>query len=320
MEDFLRQLLQSLVDGLATGSVYAMIALGYTLVYGIIKLINFAHGEFYMIGAYIAYFIFASPLTTSASPVVFSLVLLLMLIATCAGTSALAVFTEKIAYKPIRRYDRVVALLTAIGISFLLQNLARLTFGAQSRGYVGIASDRPDSAAATFLDWYTRYTNFAGIEIQNAKILIMIIAAVSMTGLYFLIMHTRMGKAMRCTSQDMEAARLMGIDTDAVISRTFALGGAFAGIAGLLYGMLSGVDPMMGFIPGLKAFVAAVVGGIGSIPGAVLGGLALGLAENLAIFANLDTAYKDAVAFALLVIILLFRPNGILGVQRKEKV
>ncbi|NQU43402.1 branched-chain amino acid ABC transporter permease, partial [bacterium] len=146
------------------------------------------------------------------------------------------------------------------------------------------------------------------------------VMAVSMGFLYLLVMRTRMGKAMRATSQDLHAAKLMGINTDAIIAKTFALGGAFAGVTGMLMGMLLTVDPMMGFRPGLKAFVAAVVGGIGSIPGAVVGGLTIGLSENLAVFANLDTAYRDAVAFGLLVIILLFRPGGILGVHRREKV
>ena len=320
MGELARELLQATVDGLAAGSLYAMIALGYTLVYGIIKLINFAHGEFYMFGAYIGLFVFTSPLAATTSPILFGLLFLLALGASACGAMLLAVATERVAYRPIRRYDRIVALLTAIGVSFLLQNVARLVFGPDPRSYILAARTYPESCAAAFLKWYGAYTAPPGIEVQHAKMLIMGVAAVSMIGLYALVMRSRMGKAMRATSQDLEAAKLMGIDTDAVIARTFALGGAFAGVAGMLVGMLRIVDPMMGFMPGLKAFVAAVVGGIGSIPGAVLGGLTIGLAENLAIFANLDSAYKDAVAFGLLVVILLFRPGGILGVRRKEKV
>lgn len=313
----MREFLQCILDGLAVGSLYAMIALGYTLVYGIIKLINFAHGEFYMIGAYVAFFILASPLAATSSPFLFALVLLLALVASMAAASLLAVVAERIAYRPIRRYDRIVALLTAIGVSFLLQNVARLVFTPNPRSHSATA-DAP--CLARFLEWYRGYSHPLGFEMQNAKMLILLLSAGSMVLLYFLVMKTRMGKAMRATSQDGDAARLMGIDTDAIIAKTFALGGAFAGMAGMLMGMLYTIDPMMGFLPGLKAFVAAVVGGIGSIPGAVLGGLTIGLAENLAVFANLPTAYKDAVTFALLVAILLFRPGGIMGVQRREKV
>lgn len=315
-----QKFLQSGVDGLATGSLYAMIALGYTLVYGIIRLINFAHGEFYMVGAYAGFFVLTSPWAAQASPAMLGVWLALGLGASVGGASALAVLTERLAYRPIRRYDRIVALLTAIGVSFLLQNGARLVFRPEPRNFRVVGQTYPDSALVAFLDWYRAYSRVLGVELQNAKILIMVVAALSMAGLYFLVMKTRLGKAMRATSQDLEAARLMGIDVDRVIAQAFALGGAFAGLAGLLIGMLRNVEPMMGFMPGLKAFVAAVVGGIGSIPGAVVGGLVIGLVENLAIFFNLDSAYKDAVAFGLLVVILLVRPGGILGVQRREKV
>ncbi|HUT24000.1 MAG TPA: branched-chain amino acid ABC transporter permease [Sumerlaeia bacterium] len=315
----MKELLQTILDGLAEGSLYAMIALGYTLVYGIVKLINFAHGEFFMIGAYIGLFILATPASATSSPWLFALVLALAFGASVCGASLLAVATERIAYRPIRGYDRIVALLTAIGVSFLLQNLARLAFSPNPRSYAVPGND-PDACWGAFLRWYHAYAHPLGFELQNAKLLILIIAAVTLAFLYTLVMRTRFGKAMRATSQDLETAKLMGIDTDAVIARTFALGGAFAGLAGMLTGMLRIVEPMMGFMPGLKAFVAAVVGGIGSIPGAVLGGLVIGLAENLAVFANLDSAYKDAVAFAILVLILMFRPGGILGVLRREKV
>ncbi len=319
MPDWLYELIQALIDGLAIGSVYAMIALGYTLVYGIIKLINFAHGEFYMFGAYIGLFILTTPIANTSSVPLFIFILFIAMLGATIGGSLIAVLTEKIAYKPIRKYDRIVALLTAIGVSFFLQNLARLFFTPNPRSYRA-DPEKPQAVLDRFLEWYHGYTFPFDFELQNGKMLIMSITAVSMLLLYVLVMKTRMGKAMRATSQDEEAARLMGIDTDAIVSRTFALGGAFAGMTGMLVGMLYNVEPMMGFIPGLKAFVAAVVGGIGSIPGAVIGGLVIGLAENLAVFANLDTAYKDAVAFAILVFILLFKPSGILGVVRREKV
>ena len=316
----MREFLQYVIDGLAEGSIYAMIALGYTLVYGIIKLINFAHGEFYMMGGYIGLFLMSVPLAATSSPWLFALIVILAVGGSAAGASVLAVVTERVAYRPVRGYNRIAALLTAIGVSFLLQNVARLAFSPKPRSFEAFRTEHPESCLAGFIAWYKAMSHPLGFEIQNAKILVVGVAAVSMVGLYFLVMRTRFGTAMRATSQDLEAARLMGIDTDGVISRTFALGGAFAGMAGILVGMMRIVDPMMGFMPGLKAFVAAVVGGIGSIPGAALGGLAIGLAESMAVFANLDTAYKDAVAFALLVIVLLVRPGGIMGVRRREKV
>ncbi len=320
--DTLRQIIQVIVDGLATGSVYAMIALGYTLVYGIIKLINFAHGEFYMFGGYIAFYILTTPFAANASAGVFALLLMAAMLASACGSSILAVVTERVAYRPIRRYERIVALLTAIGVSFLLQNIARLVFSPDPRTFnvVSLRADAPDASPAVgFVRWYSDYQNIFGIEIQNAKIVFLIFCAASMILLYFLVQHTRFGKAMRATSQDLDAAVLMGIDTDKVISRTFALGGAFAGLAGMMVGMLRVIDPMMGFLPGLKAFVAAVVGGIGSIPGALIGGLIIGLSESTAI-QFIGSGYKDAVAFGLLIVILLFRPGGVMGVKRREKV
>ncbi|MBN1865927.1 branched-chain amino acid ABC transporter permease [Candidatus Sumerlaeota bacterium] len=317
MQDFL----QSVLDGVATGSLYAMIALGYTLVYGIVKLINFAHGEFYMVGAYVGFYVLLYGPGDAASPWTVAGLLLLAVAGSAAAASILAIATERVAYRPIRKYDRIVALLTAIGVSFLLQNLARIAFSPNPQSYVAaLRGGARDLPLARFLDWYQSYSLPFDFEIQNAKILILAVSAVSMGVLYVLVMKTRVGKAMRATAQDIEAARLMGIDTDRVIALTFALGGLFAGVAGMLSGMLYNINPMMGFLPGLKAFVAAVVGGIGSIPGAVIGGLAIGLAESLAVFANLPTEYKDAVAFAILVVILLLRPQGILGTKRTEKV
>jgi branched-chain amino acid transport system permease protein len=223
-----------------------------------------------------------------------------------------------------------VALLTAIGVSFILQNVARLAFSPNPRGFkkiLQIADDASQSAAARFVQWYGSYSKPFGqdvsdgavLEIHNGKMLIMLFTLFSVTVLYVLVRRTRFGKAMRATSQDLDAARLMGIDTDKVIARTFAVGGAFAGVAGLLFGLLNNVEPMMGFLPGLKAFIAAVVGGIGSIPGALIGGLVIGLAETFAV-EFIDSKYKDIIAFGILIIILLFRPGGILGVEQREKV
>lgn len=314
-----KALLQNILDGLAVGSIYALIALGYTLVYGIIRLINFAHGEFYMIGAYAGLFVLSGPWAATTSPALFGAVLLAAIAASSLSAALLAVATERIAYRPIRSYSRVSALLTAIGVSFFLQSAARLLFTPNPRTY-GPAQAGPESCWRRFLDWYKDYSHPLGFELQNAKILFLAITLLAMAGLYILVMKTRMGKAMRATSQDLEAAKLMGIDTDAVIAKTFALGGFFAGLTGILMGMLYTVEPLMGFRPGLKAFVAAVVGGIGSIPGAVAGGFVIGLAENIVSYVQPDTPYRDAVAFVLLVLILLFRPSGILGKTRREKV
>ena len=289
--DFLTYLL----NGLTQGSVYALIALGYTMVYGIIKLINFAHGEFYMIGAFIGFVCI-----TSGFPFLVALPLAMLL------SGLIAVLVERIVYRPIRNAGRITALITALGISLFFQYGGQLFLGAEPRAF----------PQAIPMKTY----QIGELYITSIQLIIFVSTLLLMFFLWWLVSQTKIGKAMRATSFNKEAAQLMGINTDRVISFTFFLGAAFAGAAGVLVGLYySVIDPMMGLIPGLKAFVAAVLGGIGIIPGAVLGGLILGVAENLVVGFWVST-YRDAIAFTILIFILLFKPAGLLGSNQKEKI
>lgn len=292
---FFYDLVTYLLNGLTQGSIYALIALGYTMVYGIIKLINFAHGEFYMIGAFIGFYAI-----TSGMPFLMALPLAML------GAGIIAVVVEKIVYRPIRDAGRIPALITALGTSLFFQYFGQQTIGADPKAF-------PQAIAV-------KTYQFGEIYITNIQLIIFFATFVLMCFLWWLVGYTKIGKAMRATSFDKNAAELMGINTDKIISFTFFVGAAFAGAAGVLVGLYyNTVEPMMGLIPGLKAFVAAVLGGIGIIPGAVLGGLVLGVAENLVVGFWVST-YRDAIAFGILIIILLFKPAGLLGVNRKEKV
>ncbi|OUR94238.1 branched-chain amino acid ABC transporter permease [Halobacteriovorax marinus] len=286
---------QYLINGLTQGSIYALVALGYTMVYGIIKLINFAHGEFYMIGAFIGYYIILAGVPLYLA---FPIAML--------GSGLIAVIIERLVYRPIRHAGRIPALITALGISLFFQYLGQMLIGADPKAFPAAIEEK------TYI--------FGEIMITNIQVIILVATFVLMVVLWWLVNHTRIGKAMRATSYNHDAAELMGIDTNKIISFTFFIGAALAGAAGVLVGMYyTTVEPMMGLIPGLKAFIAAVLGGIGIIPGAVLGGLTLGVAENLVVGFWVST-YRDAVAFAILIIILLIKPAGILGKNRKEKV
>ena len=297
-------LLQQLINGLALGSTYALIALGYTMVYGIIQLINFAHGEIYMLGAFIA-LIVAGTLTIYG----FSGAAILLLAALIAALYAAAYgYTlERIAYRPLRHAPRLSPLISAIGMSMFLQN------------YVMLAQT-PD-----FLPFPALIPDFAGLEpvahiIGSAEVVILLTSAVLMVGLTVLIRYTRMGRAMRATQQDLAMARLVGIDVDRVISFTFVIGSVLAAIGGVLVGSYLGqINFAIGFMAGIKAFTAAVLGGIGNIPGAVLGGLVLGLTEALAT-GYISSAYEDVFAFGILVLILILRPAGLLGRASQQKV
>lgn len=296
--------LELLLSGLTRGSIYALIALGYTMVYGIIQLINFAHGEIYMIGAFVA-LIVSGVLTIYG----FSGVSILVLAALIAVIYAAAYgYTlEKIAYRPLRNAPRLSALISAIGMSLFLQN------------YVLLAQT-PD-----FLRFPQLIPEFAFMEpiahiMGSAELIILITSAVTMVGLTVLIKYTRIGKAMRATQQDMIMARLTGINVDRVISVTFVIGSVLAAIAGVLVGSYIGqINYFIGFMAGVKAFTAAVLGGIGNIPGAALGGLVLGLAESMAA-GYISSAYEDVFAFGVLVLILILRPAGLLGKAVKQKV
>ncbi|CAM4126433.1 ABC transporter permease [Streptococcus penaeicida] len=289
-------MLQQLVNGLILGSVYALLALGYTMVYGIIKLINFAHGDLFMMGAFIGYF-----LINSFHLNIFVALLLTMLITACLG-----MLIEFLAYRPLRNSTRIAALITAIGVSFLLEYGMVYLVGAEARAF-------PQALKTV------KYT-LGPVSISNVQLIILFVSLILMLGLQFIVKQTKMGKAMRAVSVDSDAAQLMGINVNSTISFTFALGSALAGAAGVLIGLYyNSINPLMGMTPGIKAFVAAVLGGIGIIPGAALGGFMIGLIETISVTLGFSS-YRDAIVYAVLIIILLIRPAGLLGKNIKEKV
>ncbi len=304
------------IFGLAQGSVYALIALGYTLVYGILFMINFAHGEVFTGGVFTAYFVAMYMEKAGFIERHWILALLILMAIAMTVSVIVAVLLERIAYRPLRGAPRLVPLITAIGASFFLQYTYRGIYGSGVKTY-------PDFPA---LDGKL---NMFGREwpILTTQALVIVVAALMMIFLYWYVQKTKAGKAMRAVAEDKEAAALMGIDVDRVIVNTFALGGAMAGVAGILYALLfKQVNAFMGFIPGIKAFTAAVLGGIGNVPGAMLGGLFLGIVESLGPSLILDGLgipapyqLKDAIAFTLLVLVLIFRPTGILGERLSEK-
>lgn len=290
-------ILQQLVNGLFLGSIYALLALGYTMVYGIIKLINFAHGEVYMIGSFIGYFI----LNYNANIGFFPAMIVSMVV--CA---ALGVLIEFLAYRPLRKATRISALITAIGVSYLLQNVMTYFFKSDARSFPQVIQQQSYDLGI--------------IKVSNIQLIILFVSLLLMVLLQVIIQKTKMGKAMRAVSVDGDAAQLMGINVNRTISFTFALGSALAAAGGMLIGLYyNSIDPMMGVAPGLKSFVAAVLGGIGIVPGAALGGFVIGLIETIATALGFS-AFKDALVYLVLIIILLVRPAGILGKNIKEKV
>lgn len=294
----MEQVFQQMINGISLGGIYALMALGYTMVYGIINLINFAHGDIYMVGAYVGF-----ALTTF-----FNIGFLPALLISMAATSLLGIIIEKIAYKPLRKSPRITALITAISISLLLQYTIMYFVGPQTRTFPEVL----ESKSLKFLN--------GNVILDVKNIYIIAITLILMIALQFIVRKTKMGKAMRASSYDLEAAELMGVNVNKVISFTFAMGSALAGAAGVLVGIYyNTINPLMGSLPGLKAFVAAVLGGIGAIPGAVLGGFSLGIIETI-VSANGGSVFKDAVAFLILILVLLVRPNGLLGKTAKEKV
>lgn len=287
---------QQLVNGLSIGSIYALIALGYTMVYGIIKLINFAHGDIYMLGAYVG-FISIAQLHLGFFPA------LLLAMVVCG---VLGVIIERIAYKPLRNATRIAALITAIGVSYFLEYSTQKIMGPGVKTYPSVLGNQ------TF--------HVFGIQIQMQQIYILAITIILMLALQFIVRKTKIGRSMRAVSVDADAAKLMGINVDATISYTFAIGSALAGAGGVLVGMYyNTINPLMGMVPGIKAFVAAVFGGIGIIPGAMFGGFFIGIVEAL-VTAYGSSLYKDAVVYAILILILIIKPAGLLGKNVKEKV
>lgn len=305
----MNEFIQQIINGLTLGSIYALIAIGYTMVYGIIGMINFAHGEIYMIGAYVGVssIVGLSTLGLGVVPIIILLALLFSIIV----TSGYGWSVERLAYRPLRGSPRLVPLISAIGMSIFLQN------------YVAIGQSAKDLAIPAQI---TERWTFGGSEDEIAvgislmQVIIFAVTLICMVGLHLYIKHSRMGRACRACSEDQGMARLLGIDTNKVIALSFVIGAALAAVAGVLVALYVGVvNPFIGFIAGLKAFTAAVLGGIGSIPGAMLGGFLLGITESFT-SAYLRTEYKDVVAFLLLVLVLLFRPTGILGKPDIEKV
>ena len=291
--------LQQLINGLQLGFVYALIALGYTMVYGIVRLINFAHGDVFMVGAYFGFYALAS----------WHLPLPLALAVAMAGCAALGIFIERVAYKPLRNAPRISALITAMGVSLFLEYFTslRFMFGPDYRAY-----PRPFTVRS--------FDVGGGVSISNIQIIVFGVSILLMVALTLFVNKTRTGMAMRAVSYDKDTARLMGINVDLIISVTFGVGSALAGAGGVLYGIAyPQINPFMGVMPGLKAFVAAVLGGIGVIPGAMLGALIMGTVETFT-SAYISSTLRDAVAFGILIIVLLVRPAGILGRPAREKV
>ena len=289
-------ILTQLLNGLQLGSIYALVALGYTMVYGIILLLNFAHGDIIMIGGYISWVVMAQLGLHPALAIILSIV----------GCTLLGVLIDKVAYAPLRSAPRLSILITAIGVSYFLENGAQLMFGADAKVVPPYFDLRP--------------LDLLGVSVSPISILTVVVTIAATAGLALLVQKTKLGKAMRAVSEDMGAARLMGINVNTTISFTFALGSALAGIGSVLYSMAyTQVSPAMGVMLGTKAFVAAVLGGIGSIPGAVIGGFLVGFAEVFVSAIGLSV-WKDAIVFLLLIVVLIVRPTGILGRTMNEKV
>ena len=287
-------ILSTLINGLSLGGIYAMIALGYTMVYGIAKMINFAHGDIIMVGGYVIYVFMAThnPLLAVLMAVVFCVIL--------------GVVIEKVAYKPLRGASPLAVLITAIGISYLLQSLAQIIFGSANK-------------MVTVYDFGS--VEFLGVKVQVSALVTLAVTVVVMIALTLFVKCTRIGRAMIAVSEDKGAAQLMGINVNGIITITFAIGSALAALAGLFYLLKApSISSTLGAMPGIKAFTAAVIGGIGSIPGAMLGGILLGVVECISYKITAIAPYTDAIEFSILIIILLVRPTGFLGKKRREKV
>ena len=289
---------QQFINGMIKGSLYAMIALGYTMVYGILGIINFAHGEVFMIGAMVAMTVTTLLVKAGLGPVVALLIATLVAMVACMITSF---FIERLAYRPLRHAPKLAPLITAIGVSFILQALAMQFWGREHFPF-------PDVFPAD------RINLFGNVGITMREIIIMVVSLIMMGGLFVLVNHTKLGRAMRATSENVNVTALMGVNPNRVISATFMIGAALAAVAGILFASNFGgkVHFYMGFIPGMKAFIAAVLGGIGNIPGALVGGLALGLVEAMGA-GYISAEYEDVFAFVVLVVVLIFRPSGLLG-------
>lgn len=299
------EFLQQLINGLALGSILALIALGYTMVYGILRFINFAHGDVFMLGAFSGFYL--APKIAAILPlpsIAGALVVLIISMLICA---VLGVVIERFAYRPLRRSPKLTMLITAIGVSLFLEYTGQFAFGAAPKSFPQILPVYP-------------IAQFGGLSLNSNQVVVIVVTLLLLLALRFIVLKTRIGTAMRAVSFNPEAAALMGVNTDVIISFTFALGSALAAAAGILWSInYPAIDPLMGILPGLKAFVAAVLGGIGNLPGAALGGIIIGVTETL-VSGYISSTYRDAIAFAVLILILLVRPSGLLGKKEIEKV
>jgi branched-chain amino acid transport system permease protein len=305
----MRFFIQELVNGLTQGSLYALLALGYSMVYGVLKLLNFAHGDLYMVGAFVGYFViqwFGGP-TALSIPV--PLLLLVMFLLAGGGVGALGVAIERFAYRPLRDAPRIAPLITALGVSFLLENSVLLLFGASFRDY----------NTSAFIPFSTGI-HIGVLNIDDARLMVIVLSVILMFGLRVIVDRTTLGKQMRAVASDREAAEMLGINVDYTISMTFFLGSALAGVAGVMAGLVfNQIFTLIGFIAGLKAFTAAVVGGIGSIAGAMLGGMLIGIAEAM-ITGYISSTYSNLIVFGILIAVMILRPQGLLGRAPLQKV
>ena len=309
MSHFLSLLPQTLINGLILGSVYALIALGYSMVYGILRLLNFAHGDIYMIGAYLGYGVLLLTFSDEQALLPTALIILIMLVVAMVGAGVVSVAVERFAYRPLRYAPRIAPLISALGVSFILQNMVQITAGPRPFNY-GSGKLIPTTAVLEIGD----------LKIHYARLLVIGAALLLMLALTYFVQNTRLGRAMRAVSMDLDAAEMMGVNVNQVIVVTFFIGAALAGSAGVLVGIVFfSIRHTMGFQAGLKGFTAAVLGGIGSMPGAAVGGILLGLVEAFA-SVYISATFVDAIAFLLLVVILLIRPSGLLGRAAVQKV
>ena len=300
---------QELVNGLTTGALYALVALGFSMVYGVLKLLNFAHGDLYMVGAYIGFFVIQWFGGAQHLTIAVPLLLVIMFVLAAGLVGGLGVAIERFAYRPLRDAPRIAPLITAIGVSFFLESSALLLFGAQYRVY----------NTADFIS-LSSGIQIGSVTIDSVQILVLVLGVVLMAGLQLLVNRTRLGRQMRAVAADREAAEMLGINVNFVITATFFLGSALAGVAGIMGGLLfNQVTTTIGFIAGLKAFTAAVVGGIGSIPGAMLGGLVIGVAESF-VTGYISSTYSNLIVFGILIVVMLMRPSGLLGRAQLQKV
>jgi branched-chain amino acid transport system permease protein len=299
------EFLQQLINGLAFGSILALIALGYTMVYGILRFINFAHGDIFMLGAFAGFYLAPKIATVLPTPSIWAgLVVMGISMVICA---AVGVVIERFAYRPLRRSPKLTVLITAIGVSLFLEYTGQFVFGAAPKKFPALIPAYP-------------ITQLGGLSVTSNQIVVLVVTLLLLLALRFIVQKTKIGTAMRALSFNPEAAALMGINTDIVISFTFGLGSALAAAAGILFAInYPAIDPLMGILPGLKAFVAAVLGGIGNLPGAALGGLIIGVTETL-VAGYISSTYRDAIAFGVLILILLVKPSGLLGKKEIEKV